>query len=80
MVTQYLDILGVTNGNMHAKYAVALFEGKALTWWRGMAGTYMLDTLSWSDFCALLEAEFQDIDREMKLRHRIQGLRHAESL
>ena len=47
---------------------------KALTWWRGMAGTYTLDTLSWSDLCALLEAEFQDIDREMKLLRRIQGL------
>ena len=77
---QYLDILGVTNGNMHAKFAVALFEGKALTWWHGMAGTYKLDMLSWSDLYALLEAEFQDIDCEMKLRHRIQGLRHAESV
>ena len=80
MVTQYIDILGVTNGNMRAKYSVALFEGKALTWWRGMAGTYTLDMLSWSDLCALLEAEFQDVDREMKLRRRIQGLRHAESV
>ena len=80
MVTQYLDILGVTSGNMRAKYAVVLFEGKALTWWRGMAGTYTLDTLSWSDLCTLLEAEFQDIDREMKLRRRIQGLRHTESV
>ena len=65
---------------MHAKYAVALFEGKALTLRRGMAGTYTLDTLSWSDLCTLLEAEFQDIDCEMKLRHRIQGLHHAESV
>ena len=80
MVTQYLGILGVTSGNMHANYAVALFEGKVLTWWHGMAGTYTLDTLSWSDLCALLEAEFQDIDHEMKLRRRIQGLHHAESV
>ena len=65
---------------MRAKYAVALFEGKALTWWSGMAGTYTLDTLSWSDLCTLLEAEFQDIDREMKLHCRIQGLHHAESV
>ena len=77
---QSLDILGIISGNMHAKYAVALFEDKVLTWWRGMAGTYTLDMLSWSDLCALLEAEFQDIDREMKLRCRIQGLRHAESV
>ena len=65
---------------MRAKYAVSLLEGKALTWWRGMASTYTLGTLSWSDLCALLEAEFQDIDREMKLRRRIQGLRHVESV
>ena len=77
---QYLDILGVTSGNMRAKYAVALFEGKALTWWCSMASTYRLDTLSWNDLCTLLEAEFQDIDHEMKLHRRIQGLLHAESL
>ena len=45
-----------------------------------MAGTYTLDMLSWSDLCTLLEAEFQDIDHEMKPRHRIQGLHHAESV
>ena len=71
MVTKNLDTLGVTSGNMHARYAMALFEGKALTWWCGMTGTYTLDTLSWSDLCTLLEAEFQVIDCEMKLRCRI---------
>ena len=32
-IGQYLDIVGVTNGKMHAKFAVTLFEGKGLTWW-----------------------------------------------
>ena len=58
LLTQYLDILGIVNCNMLAKYAVVLFEGKAMTLWCSMAGTYMLDTLSWSNLYALLEAEF----------------------
>ena len=31
-IGKYLDIVGVTNGNMCAKFAVTFFEGKALTW------------------------------------------------
>ena len=58
LVTQYLDIVGVNNENLQAKYAVALFEGKALTWWHGMAGDHALDSLSWRDLCTYLEDEF----------------------
>ena len=58
LVTQYLDIVGVNNENLQAKYAVALFEGKALTWWCGMAGDHALDSLSWRDLCTYLEDEF----------------------
>ena len=72
--------MGVTNDNLQAKYAVALLEGKALTWWRGMAGEHSLDSLSWRDLCTYLEDEFQDIDRKLKLRRQIQGLRHTESV
>ena len=32
LVGYYLDIVGVSNSNMYAKFAVALFEGKTLTW------------------------------------------------
>ena len=56
---------------------MALLEGKALTWWRGLANEHDIHTLSWHELCDLLESEFQDIDREMKLRRRIQGLRHT---
>ena len=55
LVTQYLNILGATDDNLHAKYAVALFEGKALTWWRGMSGEHTLDSLTWRDLCTFLE-------------------------
>ena len=58
LVTQYLDIMGVNNENLQVKYAVALFEGKALTWWRGMAGDHALDSLSQRDLCTYLEDEF----------------------
>ena len=58
LVIHYLDIVGVNNENLQAKYAVALFEGKALTWWRGMAGDHALDSLSWRDLCTYLEDEF----------------------
>ena len=50
--------MGVNNENLQAKYAVALFEGKALTWWCGMAGDHALDSLSWRDLCTYLEDEF----------------------
>lgn len=71
--------MGVTNLNERAKFAVALLEGKALTWWRGMiepAGSaYRLDTIEWPELCTLLDNEFEDIDRELKLRRKIQNLR-----
>ena len=51
MVTLYLDIMDVNNDNLQAKYAVALFEGKALTWWHGMAGEHALDSLSLRVLC-----------------------------
>ena len=72
--------MGVNNENLRDKYVVALFEGKALTWWCGMAGEHALDTLSWRDLCTYLEYEFQDIDCELKLCQRIQGLRHTETV
>ena len=72
--------MGVNNENLRAKYAMALFEGKALTWWCSMAGEHALDTLSWRDLCTYLEDEFQDIDHELKLRQQIQGLRHTETV
>ena len=50
--------MGVNNENLQAKYAVALFEGKALTWWHGMAGEHALDSLSWRNICTYLEDEF----------------------
>ena len=50
--------MGVNNENLQAKYAVALFEGKALTWWHGMADDHALDSLSWRDLCTYLEDEF----------------------
>ena len=78
-VTQYLDILGVTDDKLRAKYAVALFEGNALTWWCGMSGDHTLDSLTCHDLCTFLEDKLQDIDHEMKLRMRIQELRHTES-
>ena len=30
LMGHYLDIIGVTNGNMHSKFAVTLLKGKAL--------------------------------------------------
>ena len=71
LVTQYLDIVDVNNENLQTKYAVALFEGKVITWWRGMAGEHDLDTLSWRDLCTCLEDEFQDIYDKLKLHQQI---------
>ena len=36
LVGQYLEIIGVTNGNMHAKFIVMSFEEKALKWWHAL--------------------------------------------
>ena len=33
LIGQYLDIIGATNSNMHAKFEVALLEEKILIWW-----------------------------------------------
>ena len=39
LVGQYLDTVGVINGIMCAKFAVTLFEGKALIWWHAFSQT-----------------------------------------
>ena len=72
--------MGVNNDDLQAKYAVTMFEGKALTWWCGMAGEHALDFLSWRDLCTYLEDDFQDIDCELKLHWQIQGLRRTETV
>ena len=40
LITQFLDIVGINNDNLQAKYSVALFEDKALSWWRDVAGEH----------------------------------------
>ena len=49
--------MGVNNENLQAKYAVALFEGKALTYWRNMAADHALNSLSWRDLYTYLDDE-----------------------
>ena len=58
LVIYYLDIMGVNNKNLQAKYEVAILEAKALTRWCSISGEHALDSLSWRDLCTYLEDKF----------------------
>ena len=49
--------MNIRSENDRAKYAVGLFEGKALTWWRGFSVTSAgrLDTIQFTDLVEELE-------------------------
>ena len=51
LMGQYLDIVRVTNSNMCAKFAIVLFEGKALTWWHMFSQTASEDVsiIQWNN-------------------------------
>ena len=55
----------------------SLLEGKALTWWRTECAKDSTALTSWSlvDLVSGLEQAFSDVDREKKLRDRLQQLK-----
>ena len=72
-VAQFLDFCNMYNPNERAKFAVTLLEGRALTWWRGWSQTTAGDPnmVDLEDLFAELTSQFNDIDREMKLRRKL---------
>ena len=57
------------------KLAVSRLEKDAFTWWRQLTargGAYELGTLEWQDFKGELVDAFSDVDRELKLRRKLQ--------
>ena len=80
-VKQFLHLAGLSE-NDKAKYVVSLLEGKAQTWWRNFSQTASGD-LTRMDFEELeinLIEQFQDVDRELKLRRKLKNLRQERSV
>ena len=50
-VKSYCDSCGLTNGNDKARFAVSLFDGKALVWWMDWSRTTAgnINNLSFDD-------------------------------
>ena len=57
-------------------------EKDALTWWRQYLSSHpdALTDLDWSDFRRELEAAFEDVDKELKLRRRLSALKQTRSV
>jgi hypothetical protein len=56
---------------------VTFFRGDALTWWRAYVADHpnVFDTLTADVLFDELEENFSDLDRELKLRDALLGLR-----
>ena len=81
-VKQFLELAGFTSENAKAKYVVSLLEGKALTWWRSFSQTASgdLTTLDFVDLETNLKEQFEDVDRELKLRRKLKSLVQQKSV
>ena len=55
------------------RLAATLLSGKALVWWCKVIATDpdTLANMAWEDFLAQLEEVFKDIDKDIKLHHKI---------
>ena len=81
-VKQFLELAGFQSENDKAKYVVSLLEGKAQTWWRGFSQTASgdLTRLDFEDLEEYLVEQFEDVDRELKLRRKLKNLKQLTSV
>ena len=57
-MAEYCDVSGLVNSNDKAKFAVSLFEGKALVWWMDWSRTTPgnIQNLDFDDLMVALDA------------------------
>ena len=81
-IEQYCTVVDLVDGSDRVKLAVSRLEKDALTWWRQyvVANPAALTALDWDDFRSAIEAAFDDVDKELKLRRRLVGLRQTKSV
>lgn len=76
-VRQYCDVVKLANEHDRVRLAVTLLTGQALVWWRQQVAREpnALNDMDWNDFVFGLESAFEDVDKEIRLRRRLQSLR-----
>ena len=82
-VEQYCATVGICSPTDMVKLAVSRLEKDAFVWWRQISAKgdeYQLGHLGWSDFKDELSIAFADIDRELKLCHKLYSLRQQNSI
>ena len=74
---QYFTIVGLLDPREQAKFTVTRLVGRALTWWRQycIKPGCSLGEIACDELLDSLKLEFQDIDREMKLRRKLANLK-----
>ena len=79
---QYLDSVGLGNGGKACRVLVSYLRDDALTWWRSYSkdSLRVFDHLTLDVLLAELENHFSDVDREMKLRSRLFGIKQTGSV
>lgn len=67
---QYLDTVGMGDGEAACRLVVTYLRGDALTWWRSFSNdsVSIFDHLSLDELFEELQMNFTDLDRELKLR------------
>ena len=79
---QYVDSVSLGTGGIACRFVVSHLKGDALTWWRSFSGdsTSIFDRIDLDDLIDGLNAQFSEIDEEMKLRDRLHNLRQTTSV
>ena len=74
-IEQYCVLVGIVSPTEMVKLAVSRLEKDAHTWWRQLNNRgvdYSLGHLGWQDFKSELADAFNDVDRKLKLRRKLQ--------
>ncbi len=70
---QYIDTVGLGNDGKACRFLVSYLKGDALTWWRSFSAHRpdVFSQLTLDVLIDALEEQFQDIDRDLKLRDKL---------
>ncbi len=79
---QYLETVGLGTDGKACRFLVSYLKGDALTWWRSFSSNKrdVFDQLTLDELIDEMEEQFQDIDRDLKLREKLLKLHQTGSV
>lgn len=82
VMQQYIDSVGLGDGDRACRFFVSFLRGDALTWWRSYSRDDLraFDNLTLDVLVDAVQQQFSDIDRDMKLRAKLFNLRQTTSV